>query len=157
MSSLKFSIPARRWWCTPLIPAFRRQRQVDICEFEANLVYKSQFQDRLQSHRETLSQKTKKIFSIPDLKHSPLPLSSFQKETTALTLNTQSIPLEVDVLGGSQGLFYCLGVYFVLLSIIFAPLLNSHRGSLSTLAAMNQLVELLVFPQAIAQSVVHGP
>ena len=29
-----------RWWCTPLIPALRRQRQVDLCEFKANLVYK---------------------------------------------------------------------------------------------------------------------
>jgi hypothetical protein len=28
------------WWCVPLIPAFRRQRQVDLCELEASLVYK---------------------------------------------------------------------------------------------------------------------
>ena len=48
-----------QWWCTPLIPALRRQRQADLCEFEASLVYKSQFQDRLQSYRETLSRKTK--------------------------------------------------------------------------------------------------
>ena len=35
----------------------RRQRQVDLCEFTASLVYKSEFQDRLQSSRnpETLS------------------------------------------------------------------------------------------------------
>ena len=26
-------------WCTPLIPALGRQRQVDLCEFEASLVY----------------------------------------------------------------------------------------------------------------------
>ena len=25
--------------CMPLIPVLRRQRQVDLCEFEANLVY----------------------------------------------------------------------------------------------------------------------
>ena len=25
----------------PLIPEFRRQRQVDLCEFEASLVYKA--------------------------------------------------------------------------------------------------------------------
>ncbi|MGE9804856.1 hypothetical protein ACQP3L_30180, partial [Escherichia coli] len=39
----------------PLISALRRQRQrqVNICEVETTLVYKSQ--DRLQSHRETLS------------------------------------------------------------------------------------------------------
>ena len=41
---------------TPLIPALGRERQVDLCEFKASLVYKSEFQDRLQSHRETLSQ-----------------------------------------------------------------------------------------------------
>jgi hypothetical protein len=28
------------WWLTLLIPAFKRQRQVDLCEFEASLVYK---------------------------------------------------------------------------------------------------------------------
>ena len=32
---------ARWWWRMPLIPAFGRQRQVDLSEFEASLVYKS--------------------------------------------------------------------------------------------------------------------
>jgi hypothetical protein len=27
-------------WCTPLVPALRRQRQVDLCEFKVNLVYR---------------------------------------------------------------------------------------------------------------------
>ena len=26
------------WWCTSLIPALRRQRQMDLCEFKTNLV-----------------------------------------------------------------------------------------------------------------------
>jgi hypothetical protein len=29
----------------PLIPALRRQKQVDLCEFEDSLVYKSEFWD----------------------------------------------------------------------------------------------------------------
>ena len=32
---------ARQGWHTPLIPALGRQRQVDLWEFEASLVYKS--------------------------------------------------------------------------------------------------------------------
>jgi hypothetical protein len=30
-----------QWWCMPLIPKLRRQRQrqADLCEFKANLVY----------------------------------------------------------------------------------------------------------------------
>jgi len=27
------------WWCTPLIPALRRQRHTDLYEFEASLIY----------------------------------------------------------------------------------------------------------------------
>jgi hypothetical protein len=27
-------------WCTPLMPAVRKQRQGDLCEFEALLVYR---------------------------------------------------------------------------------------------------------------------
>ena len=34
-------ITAGQWWCTPLIPALRRQKQVDLCEFKAILVDKS--------------------------------------------------------------------------------------------------------------------
>ena len=28
------------WWSMPLIPALGRQRQVDLCEFKSNLVYR---------------------------------------------------------------------------------------------------------------------
>ncbi len=31
---------SRQWWRTPLILALRRQRQVDLSEFEASLVYR---------------------------------------------------------------------------------------------------------------------
>ncbi|XP_038184960.1 uncharacterized protein LOC119813640 isoform X3 [Arvicola amphibius] len=52
---------AWRWWCTPLMPTLRRQRQADLCEFKASLIYKSCFQDRLQSYREILSRKKKRM------------------------------------------------------------------------------------------------
>ena len=38
---IRINIYTGRWWCTRLIPALGRQRQVDLCEFEASLVYKS--------------------------------------------------------------------------------------------------------------------
>jgi hypothetical protein len=28
------------WWCTSSVPALRRQRQVDFCEFQDGLAYK---------------------------------------------------------------------------------------------------------------------
>ena len=43
----------------PLIPILGRQRQVDLCEFRASLVYKVSFRTARLLHRETLSQKNK--------------------------------------------------------------------------------------------------
>ena len=34
-------VKAWRWWCVSLIPALGKQRQVDLCEFEASLVYRA--------------------------------------------------------------------------------------------------------------------
>ena len=39
--SIKISL-AGHWWHMPLIPALGRQRQVDLCEFKASLVYTGQ-------------------------------------------------------------------------------------------------------------------
>jgi hypothetical protein len=39
-SELRFMfIFSQAQWCTPLVPALRRQRQMDLCEFKASLVY----------------------------------------------------------------------------------------------------------------------
>jgi hypothetical protein len=35
----KNKLGAWQWWCMPSMPALRRQRHVDFCEFEASLVY----------------------------------------------------------------------------------------------------------------------
>ncbi|EDL93519.1 rCG45794, partial [Rattus norvegicus] len=34
---IKTMLTAKWWWCTLLIPALRRQRWVDLCEFKASL------------------------------------------------------------------------------------------------------------------------
>jgi hypothetical protein len=46
------------WWCTPLVPALGRQRQVDFW-VRGQPGLQSEFQDSRGLHRETLSRKTK--------------------------------------------------------------------------------------------------
>ena len=58
-------LQAGRGWHTPLIPALRKQRQTDFCDFEASLVYRVPGQPEL--HRETLSRKTKKRWQYSHL------------------------------------------------------------------------------------------
>jgi hypothetical protein len=48
-----------RQWCVPLIPALGRQRRVDLCEFEASLVFIVSSRTAKAIQRETLSQKSK--------------------------------------------------------------------------------------------------
>ena len=40
MHSTEKIFTAGQWWRTPLTPALRRQRQADLSEFEASLVYR---------------------------------------------------------------------------------------------------------------------
>ena len=36
----------RQWWHTPLIPALRRQRQVDLCEFKVSPDYRPAYTEK---------------------------------------------------------------------------------------------------------------
>ena len=50
-------IMCKPWWCTPLIPGLRRQRQADQFKFEASLIYKvsstkSDLQSDIQGYTE---------------------------------------------------------------------------------------------------------
>jgi hypothetical protein len=46
-SDLKTVVMVQSWWRIPLIPAFGRQRQADLCESKAGLV-NSEFHDSLR-------------------------------------------------------------------------------------------------------------
>jgi hypothetical protein len=50
----RFREGAGQCWPTPANPAFRKQRQVDLCELEASLVYKASSRPA-RLHRETMS------------------------------------------------------------------------------------------------------
>jgi hypothetical protein len=58
------------WWCTPLIPALRRQR---ISEFEASLVYKVSSRTARAIQRNPVS-KTKEREREREREGTPLPL-----------------------------------------------------------------------------------
>ena len=53
------SIKRSGWWCTPLIPAFGRQRQAGLCEFEVSLAYPASTKTGFKATQKNLSQKTK--------------------------------------------------------------------------------------------------
>ena len=49
------------WWCAHLIPALRRQRQADLWEFKASLVYRvSSRTARAVTQRNPVSKQTNK-------------------------------------------------------------------------------------------------
>jgi hypothetical protein len=44
-----------QWWCIPLIPALRRQRQADLCEFETSLPYRASLSKTRVTQRNLVS------------------------------------------------------------------------------------------------------
>ena len=55
--------PARWWWLKPLVSALKSKKQVDLCEFKANLVYGLSSRTSRATQRKTVSKtkQTKKI------------------------------------------------------------------------------------------------
>ena len=47
-----FEISKERLGQAVVVPALRKQRQADLCEFKSSLILLSEFQDRLQSYTE---------------------------------------------------------------------------------------------------------
>ena len=56
---LQIKIDSWQLGCTPLIPALRRQKQVDLSEFEANTVYRVSFTGQAPTLQRKMSWKTK--------------------------------------------------------------------------------------------------
>jgi hypothetical protein len=47
------------WWCTSLIPGLRRQRQEDLCELEAIMVYRMSPRTARATQRNPVSKQNK--------------------------------------------------------------------------------------------------
>ena len=57
------------WWRRPLILALGRQRQVDLCEFKASLVYRASSRTAEATGRPCLekTEKKKKLIAVLDI------------------------------------------------------------------------------------------
>ena len=59
MKTLSKNHFGQAWWHTPLIPALRMQRQGNLCEFEASLVYSASSRTARATQRNFVSRNQK--------------------------------------------------------------------------------------------------
>ena len=52
--------PAERWRCTPAFPTWGRQREAELCEFQASLYYRESSKAPRATHRNLVLEKEKK-------------------------------------------------------------------------------------------------
>jgi hypothetical protein len=94
-SILKSTRKSQACWCTSLIPTLWNQKQADLCEFEASLVYTVKFQDSqgrfcLKTNKQTDKQSTSKsgnqglgegsVDQVPAMKQKTwIPSPSYQR------------------------------------------------------------------------------
>lgn len=77
------------WWCRPLMAAFGRQRQTDLCKFKASLLNRVSFWIAKATQRSHVWKKKKKkstsgmVATITPPTH-PTPFSIFGKSTGQL-------------------------------------------------------------------------
>jgi hypothetical protein len=57
ISSATVASVVGQWWCMPLIPAHGRQRQANLCEFQASLVCRARSSTASVTHRNSASKK----------------------------------------------------------------------------------------------------
>jgi hypothetical protein len=77
-------------WCTPLIPVLGRQRQLDLYEFKANLVYRASSRTARAIQRNIVSKNKTKQNKTKQMDHIASKLKVKKSETSA---NGQGVSL----------------------------------------------------------------
>ena len=83
-AGFKLTIECQQCWHTPLIPALRRQRQVDVYEFEASLVYRSSSRTARATQKNPALKKKKEEESAEHTQNKPS-LSLLMQFVTPIT------------------------------------------------------------------------
>jgi hypothetical protein len=73
-----------RWWLyTPLIPALWKQRQVDLCEFKASLIYSVSSRSARATQRTLVSKKQKNLQNTHTHTQSPMSIHVLEAQGTS--------------------------------------------------------------------------